>query len=83
MVGGRGGAGVLALLAQPLARGERQLEVELLELLLVDRRGRAEQQLLGLLVEREGRDLAQVRLSAISITIRSMPGARPPCGGAP
>ena len=39
VVGGRGGPGVLALLAQPLARGQRQLEVKLPQLLVLDRRG--------------------------------------------
>ncbi len=55
-------AGPGLLLAQPLACGQRELQVELLELLLVDRARRAQHQLLGLLVERKGGDLAQVRL---------------------
>ena len=40
-------------------------------------------QIAGGLVLREGDDLADVGSSVRSITSRSMPGAMPPCGGAP
>ena len=41
------------------------------------------EEILGLLVHREGDDLADVRLAGQQHHDRSMPGAEPPWGGAP
>ena len=63
----------------------RQVEpdVQLAQLLRRHLRRRAHEQVLGALVHREEHDLAQVLLAASSMTMRSTPGAMPPCGGAP
>jgi len=60
-----------------------QLDVQFVQLLFAGRGRRIGHQIAASLVLREGNHLADVGSSAKIITRRSMPGAIPPCGGAP
>ncbi len=63
--------------------GRPQPDVQLAQLLLVDRRWRVDQQVLAALRLGERDDVADRLGAAIIATMRSRPNAMPPCGGAP